>query len=219
MTESRAVHRTFTHWTPERLAVLRHLYAAGLPLAEIAVQTGATEQAIQQQVYLRGMRRRKSSWTPEREQRLTELWAAGYSASVCARQLGGVTRCAVIAKVHRMGLPARATDKRKASVRSRKAQKRVARRVGRAPVPPMACRSLPQTRETDIARKQLLDLEKHDCRWPVGEPGEPGFGFCAAERVPGSPYCAEHLQRATVPLPPRKEAAEPAASRELEVVA
>src|SRR5690606_14401073 len=124
------------------------------------------------------------------------------------------TRCGVIAKARRMGLAVRKEPKgrpvQSAAVVPLDTSGPKLKKVAKAP--------LPKAPATDIARKQLLDLEKHDCRWPVGEPGEPGFGFCAAERVPGSPYCAEHLQRATVPLPV-KEAPEPAKVRELEVVA
>ncbi len=48
------------------------------------------------------------AWTDERVERLKELWAQGLSASQIARELGGVTRNAVIGKVHRLGLASRA---------------------------------------------------------------------------------------------------------------
>ena len=44
------------------------------------------------------------SWTDERGEKLKEYWADGMSASQIAKQLGGVTRNAVIGKVHRLGL-------------------------------------------------------------------------------------------------------------------
>ncbi|MEM6676324.1 MAG: GcrA family cell cycle regulator [Pseudomonadota bacterium] len=44
------------------------------------------------------------SWTDERVEKLKELWAEGMSASKIAKELGGVTRNAVIGKVHRLGL-------------------------------------------------------------------------------------------------------------------
>jgi GcrA cell cycle regulator len=47
-------------------------------------------------------------WTDERVAMLTKLWAEGLSASQIAKQLGGVTRNAVIGKVHRLGLSGRA---------------------------------------------------------------------------------------------------------------
>ncbi len=49
------------------------------------------------------------SWTDERVETLTKMWAEGQSASQIAKELGGVTRNAVIGKVHRLGLSNRAT--------------------------------------------------------------------------------------------------------------
>ncbi len=44
------------------------------------------------------------SWTDERVETLRAMWSDGKSASQIARELGGVTRNAVIGKVHRLGL-------------------------------------------------------------------------------------------------------------------
>jgi GcrA cell cycle regulator len=44
------------------------------------------------------------SWTDERVEMLKTMWAEGKSASQIAKELGGVTRNAVIGKVHRLGL-------------------------------------------------------------------------------------------------------------------
>ncbi|MGO4907286.1 GcrA family cell cycle regulator [Pseudorhodobacter sp. W20_MBD10_FR17] len=49
------------------------------------------------------------SWTDERVETLKKMWAEGQSASQIAKELGGVTRNAVIGKVHRLGLSNRAT--------------------------------------------------------------------------------------------------------------
>lgn len=51
-------------------------------------------------------------WTDEREATLRKLWAEGLSASEIAKHLGGVTRNAVIGKVHRLGLQGRASPHR-----------------------------------------------------------------------------------------------------------
>ena len=47
-------------------------------------------------------------WTEERIEMLKKLWSEGFSASQIANELGGVTRNAVIGKVHRLGLSGRA---------------------------------------------------------------------------------------------------------------
>jgi hypothetical protein len=49
------------------------------------------------------------SWTDERTALLRKLWADGVSTSLIADELGGVTRNAVIGKVHRLGLEERET--------------------------------------------------------------------------------------------------------------
>ena len=52
------------------------------------------------------------AWTEERVEMLKQLWTDGLSASQIARKMGGVTRNAVIGKVHRLGLAGRATPAR-----------------------------------------------------------------------------------------------------------
>jgi GcrA cell cycle regulator len=47
------------------------------------------------------------NWTDERVEQLRKLWAEGLSASQIAAQMGGVTRNAVIGKVHRLKLSSR----------------------------------------------------------------------------------------------------------------
>ena len=56
------------------------------------------------------------AWTEDRVQTLTRLWRDGLSASQIARALaGGVTRNAVIGKVHRLGLSGRARQRVRAA--------------------------------------------------------------------------------------------------------
>ncbi len=50
------------------------------------------------------------SWTDDRVETLKTMWGEGHSASQIAKELGGVTRNAVIGKVHRLGLSNRASE-------------------------------------------------------------------------------------------------------------
>src|SRR6185436_6426840 len=59
------------------------------------------------------------AWNDERVELLKKLWSDGLSASQIAGRLGGVTRNAVIGKVHRLGLSGRATTSRMKSHRPR----------------------------------------------------------------------------------------------------
>ncbi len=42
----------------------------------------------------------------------------------------------------------------------------------------------------------IAELGSSTCRWPLGDPAEPGFAFCGHRTEPGQPYCAQHLERA-----------------------
>ena len=57
------------------------------------------------------------SWTDERVETLKRMWAEGQSASQIAKELGGVTRNAVIGKVHRLGLSNRVGGKEEAEAK------------------------------------------------------------------------------------------------------
>ena len=46
--------------------------------------------------------------------------------------------------------------------------------------------------------KTLLQLTPRCCRWPIGDPGKPGFHFCGQPKLTGRPYCQTHLDRAFV---------------------
>jgi len=145
----------------------------------------------------------KAGWSEDRVETLKRLWTEGQSASQIAAELGGVSRNAVVGKVHRLGLPVRAKD-RLHRLRSRKRKTKLQppsasrpRFVERKPSPAAALFSaqsepLPPPAETDIARVQLMDLEPHHCRWPAAD----SPGFCGCQKVAGLPYCEPHARRA-----------------------
>lgn len=67
------------------------------------------------------------AWTDDRVATLTKMWGEGQSASQIAKELGGVTRNAVIGKVHRLGLSNRATGGAKPAAKGKVAAKPVAK--------------------------------------------------------------------------------------------
>lgn len=160
------------------------------------------------------------SWTDDRVDILKKLWQEGLSASQIAGRLGGVTRNAVIGKVHRLGLSGRATTSRMKSSRPR-ARAATARRAQQKPpnfrqLGNPAFRGLyqsdvepfvPAPEEIDIPlaeRKNLQDLMENDCRWPIGDPQHDEFHFCNRGKVPGLPYCEFHAKRAFQPPQARR---------------
>ncbi|WEF25030.1 GcrA family cell cycle regulator [Paracoccus sp. S3-43] len=82
------------------------------------------------------------SWTDERVETLKRMWSEGQSASAIAKELGGVTRNAVIGKVHRLGLSNRSEEAEPAPapaapepVTEKKADRKPAPTAAQAPRP------------------------------------------------------------------------------------
>ncbi len=61
-------------------------------------------------------------WTEDRVAILTKMWTEGSSAAEIAKELGGVTRNAVIGKAHRLGLSGRASPIKKKKTTTTKAK-------------------------------------------------------------------------------------------------
>ena len=161
-------------------------------------------------------------WNDERVEQLKKLWSEGLSASQIASRLGGVTRNAVIGKVHRLGLSGRATTSRMKSHRPRPrpvngaiAGKRMMPKGNRFPAGPnsplqnlyQAEPFQPSAEELDIPlaeRKSIQTLLECHCRWPIGDPQMADFHFCGKQKVAGLPYCEFHARRAFQPPQARR---------------
>ena len=48
-------------------------------------------------------------------------------------------------------------------------------------------------------QKTVATLERHDCRWPIGDPRDADFHFCGERSVAGRPYCQRHWRMAFQP--------------------
>lgn len=148
------------------------------------------------------------SWTDERVSTLKKLWLDGLSASQIAKQLGGVTRNAVIGKVHRLGLSGRAAPSqptRPVFKAPRPARPPVAAAPARPrPVAePAAIAPAPAPRPAFYAEEHgsatVLTLGAHMCKWPIGDPSSDGFTFCGRRTGAEGPYCVEHARVAYQP--------------------
>lgn len=149
-------------------------------------------------------------WPEEWESRLIEMWAAGFSCQHIADAIGnGITRNAVIGKVHRLGLPKRVSPNpggRPKDNRPRRPHRRTRGTVLEMAVlrkrrPNFKIEVIPDAHAFDTAipqeqRKQLHELERNHCRWPVGDPGSEGFFFCGGSAMHGYSYCFDHCCRA-----------------------
>ena len=156
------------------------------------------------------------TWTDERVELLKKLWADGLSASQIAAELGGITRNAVIGKVHRLGLSGRAKSRRPAR-RGRASRARPSMlRVGRASmrgntalahayeIEPRRSRSWSTTSFRSASAARCSELNEETCRWPIGDPAAPDFFFCGGQTMTGLPYCAYHSRVAYQPATDRR---------------
>jgi GcrA cell cycle regulator len=152
---------------------------------------------------------RADFWTKKRIVTLKRLWAQGKPASAIAKELGGVSRGAVLGKIFRLrlGNPKRPAKKASPSATADRAPKiearstavkdRPARRRGA-----QVTVGAPRTPK----RKSVFDLTNRCCRWPHGEPGTKNFFFCGAPGADvenGLPYCPQHMRRAYIVPPDR----------------
>lgn len=106
----------------------------------------------------------RASWTGEEIDLLKRLWSEGETAAAIAARLGGLSRSAVLGKVHRLRLR---TDKATAvqAAKTKSAGERCAERAParrrrkrrKLPVAPAAVRQ----------HKTLFELTNKTCRWIV----------------------------------------------------
>ncbi|OHV73262.1 GcrA family cell cycle regulator [Ensifer sp. LCM 4579] len=168
------------------------------------------------------------NWTDERVEKLKKLWSEGLSASQIAAQLGGVSRNAVIGKVHRLSLPGRAkaggttTPARpKRATSAPRAPNYAARAVTRTVARPAGATVLKEEVAVDLVAEQeiapeanivlpmsrrleLTQLTERTCKWPIGDPLKEEFHFCGNDSPESSPYCNYHARLAYQPSAERR---------------
>jgi GcrA cell cycle regulator len=163
------------------------------------------------------------SWTDERVELLRKLWLEGQSASQIANTLSnGITRNAVIGKVHRLGLSGRIKASAPSVPRPRTKPIRPAapRHSHAAPIvrgnTALAIKAHPvEMLEPEIItdvvipiseRVTITELREAMCRWPLGDPTSAEFRFCGAKKPPegSGPYCTYHSRIAYQPVQDRR---------------
>ena len=140
-----------------------------------------------------------SPWTAERIEQLRNFVIAGLSCSRIAAEIG-VSRNAVIGKIHRLGIgPGRpaASPARNCPPRARRPRQPPQLRLLR-----LFSADAPSLEATDAVpidttqRCPLVALAQGKCRWPIGDPCHADFVFCGNEAVSGFSYCPAHARMA-----------------------
>jgi GcrA cell cycle regulator len=166
------------------------------------------------------------AWTDEIVEQLKQHWIDGKSASQIAGLLGnGVTRNAVIGKVHRLGLAGRDKTPSASIPRPRRMAPPPVHRVAgprlsssQAPrmirgatafaLAPETLAELEQPEFESVVlpmslRVTIVELKESMCRWPLGDPATSEFRYCGSPTASG-PYCAYHGGLAYQPAQDRR---------------
>ncbi len=142
------------------------------------------------------------TWTAERIEQLRHCVGSGLTCSQIAAEIG-VTRNAVIGKIHRLGLsPARpaGASARSCPPRVRHPRSsphgRLLRLIGAA-APGIATAATAEPAPIESAQRcSLLEIAQDKCHWPIGDPHAADFAFCGNTAVAGFSYCAGHARMA-----------------------
>jgi GcrA cell cycle regulator len=166
------------------------------------------------------------AWTDEIVEQLKQHWMDGKSASQIAGLLGnGLTRNAIIGKVHRLGLAGRAKTPslgvsrprrpappppahRVAGPRLGSSAPRMMRGATALAIAPEALTEIePPEFESVVVpmslRVTIVELKESMCRWPLGDPATSEFRYCGSPTASG-PYCAYHGGLAYQPVQERR---------------
>jgi GcrA cell cycle regulator len=144
-----------------------------------------------------------STWTAQRIEQLRSCVAAGMTCSEIAAEIG-VTRNAVIGKIHRLGLssgrPAGAPARASTSCPPRARHPRVPtqRRLLRLAY---AQASLGEQATSNVSvasahPRSLVEIAERQCRWPIGDPAAADFVFCGNDAIMGFTDCLGHARMA-----------------------
>lgn len=135
-------------------------------------------------------------WTEEQDSVLRTMAEAGRSA----REIGAVlgkSRNAIVGRCHRAKIKLAGTFSGAAAGRA----SGVSRKKTTVKAKPKVDAPL---RAPTAKMLRLTQLTERTCKWPVGDPLKPGFGFCGVE-VEDKPYCRFHRGLAYQPPAERKK--------------
>lgn len=127
-------------------------------------------------------------WNAEAERIIRARWGTGCSIAGIAREVREraalqVSEKTVSSKAHAMGLPRNPRPYSAPRVRSTPPP--------RVRLPTMHEVGMPSAPEASMI--STLDLKANHCRFPIGDPRKPGFGYCGATKWDHSrSYCEFH---------------------------
>lgn len=141
----------------------------------------------------RGYVMTRSEWSEEELATIKKMWADGKTALEISKKLDGKSRSSVLAKARRLNLASRAGKTTQAKPKS------AGQNVTATVTPKKRKKHKPTLERERISKTafgekcDLFSLKSNKCCWPIGNPQDKeNFGFCAAKKQSGKPYCEEH---------------------------
>lgn len=194
-------------WTPERQDRLRGMWNSPLTYGEMGLRLAdehgpISPSSVQQQLLKMGLVRNgtirvkmtlaRGKWSPERLEFVKDKWMKGWTATQIAKELGeGISRNAVIGKVHRLGLK-RDSDlaeriKRHHAKKNGEAGARS--RTRKKAVLPAAVIMPPDETNEGIT---IMELKNLSCRAIIGLGSDKMARYCGYETEQGKSFCPWH---------------------------
>ena len=144
------------------------------------------------------------AWNEKKIEILKENWGK-LTASAIAEKIGGISRNAVIGKAHRLNLSAKIKTRSVSnSFGAKKTNNEFQSPVKRGRKNKFKSLLIEKDFEPENP-KQLEELDKNSCKWPIGHPNEKSFYFCGRSSLKDFSYCKLHLLYAYQPKNAKEE--------------
>lgn len=143
------------------------------------------------------------AWTEKMVDDLRRLWAEGLTASEIAKKIG-VSKNSIVGKVHRLCLKARPSPIKKKDDELEAVEEQILEtpeeEIAEEVVELVVVEEVKPEHKKCRSKEhvQLVNLDGHTCRWPIGDPRDDDFCFCGKRVKIGQTYCEEHAAIAYV---------------------
>lgn len=182
-------------WTDDRIGTLKKMWQQGKSASEIAEKLGGvTRNAVIGKAHRLGLSGRPS---PIKKVVKKVAPAAAPAKKAAAAPSKAPVAAASKAKAVAPVVPVKAAPSKAAPAPIAKSSAPPPRPTANAPGKPAEIVQLAAlanaTSREDGLLVSILELTERVCRWPVGDPKDPNFGYCGNVAYEGHPYCAEHV--------------------------
>ncbi len=138
-----------------------------------------------------------AEWTDKKIEKLKSLWDKGVPTAEMGKLLG-VSKNAIVGKVHRLGLSNRVSPIGKSVKSSLKSVAVVSAKKNTSVIEGVE-NLVSKNKQKEVKNFKgvsLLELQADKCTWPIGEADDGSFLFCGKDVFKNKSYCLEHCVEA-----------------------